>query len=73
MTPPTTETVPSTRLGVQCSLRNQAPNIAAKSTEVSRNAATMAIGATVIAHKAMAYEPTDATAPPKANGQRPWT
>ena len=73
MTPSTMDTVPSTRGRVQGSLSNQAPKIAAKSTEVSRSAAMSATGATVIAHKAIEYEAIDAAAPPAAKRQRPRT
>ena len=60
----------STRRGVNASFKNQVPNRTANSTDVSRRAATAATGATVIAHSAIAYELTDAAAPPSPIAQR---
>ena len=53
ITPATMVNVPSTRLWVNFSFNNHAPNKAANKTEVSRSAATVATGACVMAHKAM--------------------
>ena len=54
ITPPTMITVPSARCNPNASLRTKVAITVANSTEVSRSAATLAIGATVMAHSAMA-------------------
>src|SRR6185503_6310500 len=61
--PSTTETAPARRARPNRSLSSQVPRIAAKITEVSRSAATAAIGARVMAHCAMPQAATE-NAPP---------
>jgi uncharacterized protein YbjT (DUF2867 family) len=70
ITPATITAVPSARCNPKRSFNNTVPSSAAKSTEVSRSAATEATGARVIAHSAIAYEPIDAPPPSAATGQR---
>ena len=53
-TPPTTTAVPNARCNPNFSFSNHVPSNAANSTEVSRSAATLATGACVMAHSAMA-------------------
>ena len=60
ITPATITPVPNARCRPKRSFKIQLPSRAANSTEVSRNAATEATGARVIAHSAIAYEPIDA-------------
>src|SRR5207247_4024642 len=69
ITPATTTPVPSARCQPKPSFSTTVPSTAANSTEVSRNAATDATGARVIAHKAIAYEPIDAQPPRGGNRQ----
>jgi hypothetical protein len=52
ITPERITAVPTPRRHEKGSLRSQVPSTAANSTEVSRNAATVATGAWVIAHNA---------------------
>jgi hypothetical protein len=49
--------MPTIRSGYKGSFKNTTANINAKSTEVSRTAATVAMGAWVIAQRTMEYEP----------------
>jgi uncharacterized protein YbjT (DUF2867 family) len=70
ITPATITAVPSARCNPKRSFNSTVPSSAANSTEVSRSAATEAMGARVIAHNAIAYEPIDALPPSAATGQR---
>jgi uncharacterized protein YbjT (DUF2867 family) len=70
ITPATTIPVPSARRSPNRSFSSHTPISAANSTEVSRSAATDATGARVIAHSAIAYEPSEAVPPTSASGQR---
>ena len=54
ITPATTTSVPTARSAPKPSFSHSAPSAAANSTEVSRSAATVATGACVIAHSAIA-------------------
>jgi uncharacterized protein YbjT (DUF2867 family) len=68
--PATITPVPTARRSPNRSLSSSAPSSAANSTEVSRNAATAATGARVIAHSAIAYEPNEAAPPSSEAGPR---
>src|SRR5688572_30652769 len=63
ITPAATVAAPARRRAICPSRSSQAPISAAKITEVSRNAATAATGARVMAQSATPYAPAESTPP----------